>query len=83
MSMFCILLLKPLLFFFAYNDVPSNHRHVALLKIQGKDYQMEPIQLKTVRPFVYGDIILEEAREAGAKLDSKVAVNKFLKAKVR
>lgn len=61
----------------------SDVRHVALLKIQGRDYQMDPIQLKTVRPFVYGDIALEEAREEGAKLDSKVAVNKFLKSKVK
>lgn len=44
---------------------------------------MEPIQLKTVRPFVFGDVILQDAREDGIKLDSKVAVNKFLKSKVR
>lgn len=43
---------------------------------------MDPIQLKTVRPFVYGDINLEEMREEGVKLDTKTAVNKFLKSKV-
>ena len=59
-----------------------DRRHVAILKIQDLEYSLEPIQLRTVRPFVFGEVILSEEREAGAKLETKAMVNKFLKSKV-
>ncbi|KAK8174764.1 Mre11 DNA-binding presumed domain-containing protein [Phyllosticta citribraziliensis] len=35
-------------------------KHVALLSIKGKGFESEPIRLKTVRPFVMKEIVLEE-----------------------
>ena len=35
-------------------------KHVAVLSITGKDYKVEPIRLKTVRPFIWKDIVLQE-----------------------
>ncbi|KAG7833207.1 hypothetical protein KL943_004072 [Ogataea angusta] len=39
-------------------EVPD--KHVYLLKIKGKDYSLEPIRLKSVRPFAMKDIVLSE-----------------------
>ena len=59
-------------------------RHVALLKIQGKEFELTPIPLRSVRPFVIDDVDLSEgAEEEGFDLSDKLAVNKFLKKKVR
>ena len=57
-------------------------RHVALLKIQDTKYNVEPIQLRTVRPFIFDDVCLAEAREDGVKLDTKVQITKYLKEQV-
>ncbi|KIW06608.1 DNA repair protein (mre11), variant [Verruconis gallopava] len=37
-------------------------KKVALLKITGKEFKVEPIRLKTVRPFVMREIVLAEER---------------------
>jgi double-strand break repair protein MRE11 len=37
-------------------------KHVAILKIIGKEFKVEPIRLKTVRPFVMKEIVLAEER---------------------
>jgi len=37
-------------------------KHVAILSITGKEFKSEPIQLKTVRPFVMKEIVLAEER---------------------
>ena len=62
-------------------------RHVGLLKIQGKEWEFEPIRLRSVRPFVFEEISLyeyhEDQKDDRKKLTSKVAVNKYLKSKVR
>ena len=61
-----------------------DNRHVALLKIQGKEFELTPIPLRSVRPFVIDDVDLREAaEEEGFDLSDKLAVNKFLKKKVR
>lgn len=58
-------------------------RHVALLEIQGKDYQMTPIPLRTVRPFVIEQVVLTEAaEEEGFDVSDQIAVTKFLKSRV-
>lgn len=39
-------------------------KHVAVLSITGRDFTVEPIRLKTVRPFVMREIVLSEEKEA-------------------
>lgn len=59
-------------------------RHVALLQIQGKEFQMTPLPLRTVRPFVIEQVTLSEAAEEGGfDISDQMEISKFLKAKVR
>lgn len=59
------------------------YRHVALLKIQGKEFEMTPIPLRTVRPFVIESIVLSEiAEEEGLDLSDQMEITKFLKQRV-
>lgn len=62
-------------------------RHVGLIKIQGKEFEFEPIRLRSVRPFIFEDIALapyhDKQTDDRKKLTSKVSVNKYLKSKVR
>jgi double-strand break repair protein MRE11 len=61
----------------------SSFRKVAFIEIQGKEFQMTPIPLRTVRPFVMDEIVLAEAAEEGlVSLTDKMAINKFLRTKV-
>ncbi|MCJ1413977.1 meiotic recombination [Xylographa parallela] len=39
-------------------------KHVAILNVTGRDFKVETIRLKTVRPFVMKEIILSEDKEA-------------------
>ena len=39
-------------------------KHVAILSVTGREFKSEPIRLKTVRPFVYKDLVLSEHKEA-------------------
>ncbi|GAA6019654.1 hypothetical protein JCM10207_006959 [Rhodosporidiobolus poonsookiae] len=61
-------------------------KHVGLLRIQGKEFEFEPIRLRSVRPFVFEEVSLAEYHDKQTddrkKLNTKVAVNKFLKARV-
>lgn len=70
-----------------YSKMPffdSFIRHVALLEIQGKDFQLTPIPLRTIRPFVIGEVVLSEAAETdGLDLSDTMEITKFLKAKVK
>ncbi|KAK1216639.1 meiotic recombination [Marasmius sp. AFHP31] len=65
-------------------DGESLEKHVALLSIHGKkDFQLEPIPLRTVRPFVIEDVILSElAEEEGFDITDQIAISKSLKGKV-
>ena len=38
-------------------------KHVAILTITGRDFKVQPIRLKTVRPFVMKEVILSEEKE--------------------
>lgn len=61
----------------------SEPKHVGLLKIQGKQFQMEKLRLRSVRPFVIDDVNLEEVTEIEEiALEDKIQVNKYLKKRV-
>lgn len=38
-------------------------KHVAILNVTGRDFRVEPIRLKTVRPFAMKEILLSEEKE--------------------
>jgi predicted nucleotidyltransferase len=58
-------------------------RHVALLKIQGTEFEMTPIPLRTVRPFVMDEILLTEvAEEEGFDVADQMEITKYLKLRV-
>ncbi|PPQ77954.1 hypothetical protein CVT25_015429 [Psilocybe cyanescens] len=64
-------------------DGEAIEKHVALLQIQGKEFQMTPIPLRTVRPFVIEQLVLNEvAEEESIDLNDQMSITKFLKAKV-
>lgn len=53
------------------------------MEIQGKEFQLKPIPLRTVRPFVLEDLVLSEAaEEEGFDVNDQIAVSKFLKSRV-
>lgn len=53
------------------------------MKIQGKEFELTPIPLRTVRPFVLDDVILTEAADdEGLDLTDRMAITKYLKNKV-
>ena len=59
------------------------HRHVALLEIQHNTFQLTPIPLRTVRPFVLDEVILSEAAETeGLDTSNQIEVMKFLRGRV-
>ncbi|KAI6145221.1 Metallo-dependent phosphatase-like protein [Pisolithus tinctorius] len=64
-------------------DGESIEKHVALLQIQDKEFEMKPIPLRTVRPFVLEEVVLSEAaEEEDFELNDQIAVSKFLKSRV-
>ncbi|TIB99721.1 DNA repair exonuclease [Wallemia mellicola] len=58
-------------------------KHVGLLEINDKDYNLTPLPLKTVRPFVMMDVNLREVEETqGLKFEDKLQVNKYLRQQI-
>ena len=60
-------------------------KHVALISITGKEFKSEAIRLKTVRPFVFKDLVLAQEKEAvriAKKDDHKSELTRFLIGKV-
>ncbi|TRM67043.1 Metallo-dependent phosphatase-like protein [Schizophyllum amplum] len=55
-------------------------KHVALLSIQGKEFNLQPIALRTVRPFVVEDVVLSE--EEDLDLTDQKQITNFLKSRV-
>ena len=56
-------------------------KHVAILKITGKDFNVEPIRLQTVRPFVMKEIVLAEEKAIKGlwkKEENRTALNQHL-----
>jgi double-strand break repair protein MRE11 len=61
----------------------TGHRQVAILQIQNREFNIEPIPLRSVRPFIMGEVMLAEEQEVNnVKLDTKKDANKFLRSKV-
>lgn len=42
-------------------------KHVAILSVTGKEFTCEPIRLKSVRPFIMKEIVLQDEREIKQK----------------
>lgn len=58
-------------------------KHVGLLTIQGRDFSMQKLRLRTVRPFVMDEVRLSDVQEIeSVQLDNKVQVTKYLKQRV-
>ncbi|KAI0284566.1 Metallo-dependent phosphatase-like protein [Russula aff. rugulosa BPL654] len=58
-------------------------KHVALLKIQGTEFELTPIPLRTVRPFVMDEIRLTDvAEEEGFDVTNQMEITKYLKLRV-
>ena len=57
---------------------------MGILSITGKEFKMEKIRLRTVRPFVMKEIVLSEEPQFSKKASdkSKEAVTKFLRDQV-
>ncbi len=56
---------------------------MALVQIQGKEFQLTPIPLRSVRPFVIEEVtLLDVAEEEGFDVDDQMAITKYLKRKV-
>lgn len=55
-------------------------KHVAVLSITGRDFKVDPIRLKTVRPFVMKEMVLSEDKEAKklAKEDNRSKLTQYL-----
>ena len=56
-------------------------KHVAVLSITGRDFAVETIRLKTVRPFVMREIVLSEEKEAmrlAKKANNRTELTAFL-----
>lgn len=60
-------------------------KHVAILTVTGREMECEPIPLKTVRPFVYKEIVLSTEKEAvklAKKDNSRHRLTEWLVSKV-
>ena len=56
-------------------------KHVAVLSITGREYKVETIRLKTVRPFIMKEIVLAEEKEAvrlAKKPNNRAELTRFL-----
>lgn len=58
-------------------------KHVAILSVTGKEFTVEPIRLKTVRPFLMREIVLAEEKEIKEKQiwrlsDNRARITQYL-----
>ena len=56
-------------------------KHVAVLSITGRDYKVETIRLKTVRPFIMKEIMLAEEKDAlrlAKRANNRAELTRFL-----
>jgi len=56
-------------------------KHVAIMSVTGKDFKVDTIRLKTVRPFVMREIVLADEKEAAKlakKANNRVELTLFL-----
>lgn len=53
------------------------------MKIQGTEFELTPIPLRTVRPFVMDEIVLTDvAEEEGFDVTNQMEITKYLKLRV-
>lgn len=60
-------------------------KHVAIVTITGKEFKSEPIPLKTVRPFIWRDLVLRDEQEMiriAHQSDNRTKVTQFLNDRV-
>lgn len=57
-------------------------KHCGILNITGKDFHLEKIRLRTVRPFIMKDIILSEVSSIPPMVENKKEVLTYLISKV-
>ncbi|EQC53075.1 Rad32 nuclease [Schizosaccharomyces japonicus yFS275] len=53
-------------------------KHVGILNIKGKEFNLEKIRLRTVRPFVMKDVVLSEVQSIPPMVDNKSQVLQYL-----
>ncbi|KAI5273503.1 DNA repair exonuclease [Aureobasidium subglaciale] len=56
-------------------------KHVAILSVTGKEFKCEPIRLKTVRPFVMREIVLQDdahMKRLAMKDDNRTEITRYL-----
>lgn len=56
-------------------------KHVAIVSVKGKEFEVEPIRLKTVRPFIYKEIALSDdkaMRDIALQADNMTKVHAYL-----
>ncbi|PSK59349.1 DNA repair protein rad32 [Elsinoe australis] len=61
-------------------------KHVAILSVTGKEFKCEPIRLKTVRPFMMREIVLQDdkkMKEISKKNENRTEVTRYLEAIVK
>ncbi|EJD52009.1 DNA repair exonuclease [Auricularia subglabra TFB-10046 SS5] len=64
-------------------DGEAQPKHVAILKVCGKEFSLEPIPLRSVRPFVLDEIVMAEvAEEEGIDLSDQMEINKYLRQRI-
>ncbi|TYJ56831.1 DNA repair protein (mre11) [Cryptococcus floricola] len=58
-------------------------KHVGILSVQGAQFGIEEIQLKTVRPMAMGEVVLgDEAKDGAFSLDERDEITMFLRGEV-
>lgn len=61
-------------------------KHVAILSVTGKEFKCEPIRLKTVRPFMMREIVLQDdkkMKDISKKNENRTEVTRYLEAIVK
>lgn len=62
----------------------NHYRKVGIIHVHGRDFRVEPLTLKTVRPFVEDSLDLDELlQDEGISIEEKPQVVKLLKGKVQ
>ena len=56
----------------------SKTKHVGILSIRGRSFEMRKLKLQTVRPFIMDDVVLAQVRELDGKMLDGKAVETYL-----
>ncbi|KAF8341222.1 Metallo-dependent phosphatase-like protein [Cantharellus anzutake] len=59
------------------------HKHVAIIRVHGTDYDLTPIPLRTVRPFICEDLDLgDELEDKGLDVNDQMEIMKIIRSRV-